>query len=188
MPAPSIEKMTQKRYTYADYLNIDDEKRYEIHEGELILVPAPATRHQKISWKIEYIIGGFIEENNLGDIFDAPTDVVFAEDVVLQPDILFISKERGNIIKPQAVMGPPDLVIEIASPSTSSYDTVKKRELYQRYGVKEFWLVFPEENSIEVMTLEEGYYVEFASAKGSGKVKSKLLEGLSVDLADVFEG
>ena len=176
----------QKKFTYADYLLIDDEKRYEVCEGELIMVPAPATRHQRISWKIEFIIGGFVEENKLGDIFHAPTDVVLAEDVIVQPDILFISKERGDIIKPQAVMGPPDLVVEIASPSTSFYDTVKKRDIYQRYGVKEFWLVFPEEKAIEVMTLDEGIYREFASAKGSGKVKSKVLAGLDVDLMEVF--
>lgn len=89
-------------------------------------------------------------------------DVVLAEDVVLQPDILFISKERGDIIKTQAVMGPPDLVVEIASPSTSFYDTVKKRGFYQRFGVREFWLVFPEERAIEVMTLEEGIHREFS--------------------------
>src|SRR3990172_3230042 len=171
MPAMRTSDVTQKKYTYADYILIEDEKRYEIYEGELIMVPAPATRHQRVSWKIEYIMGRFIEENNMGTILDAPTDVVLADYVVLQPDILFISKEREDIIKPRAVMGAPDLVVEIASPSTSYYDTVKKRELYQHYGVKEFWLVFPEEKAIEVMTLDEGIYREFASAKGSGKVK-----------------
>lgn len=186
MSALRTEKVTQKRYTYADYLLIEDEKRYEIYEGELVMVPAPATKHQKISWKLEFIMGKVIEENNLGTILDAPTDVVMAEDVVLQPDILFISKEREDIIKPQAVMGPPDLVVEIASPSTSFYDTVKKRDLYQRCGVKEFWLVFPEERAIEVMTLEEGIYREFASAKGEGKVKSKILGGVEADLGGIF--
>ena len=186
MQAMRTGNVTEKKYTYADYLLIEDEKRYEIYEGELIMVPAPATKHQKISWKIEFIMGGFVEENKLGDIFHAPTDVVLAEDVIVQPDILFISKERGDIIKPQAVMAPPDLVVEIASPSTTYYDTVKKRGLYQRFGVKEFWLVFPEEKAIEVMTLEEGIYREFASAKGSGKVKSKVLAGLDVDLMEVF--
>ncbi|MBI5198959.1 MAG: Uma2 family endonuclease [Nitrospirae bacterium] len=188
MPAIRTSDVTEKKYTYADYLLIEDEKRYEIHEGELIMVPAPNTGHQRISWEIEFIMGKFVKENNLGTILDAPTDVVLAEGVVLQPDILFISKDREDIIKPRAVMAPPDLVVEIASPSTSYYDTVKKRDLYQRYGVKEFWLVFPEENAIEVMTLEEGVYREFASATGEGKVKSKVLSGLEVDLKEVFAG
>lgn len=186
MPALRTGDVTQKKYTYTDYLQMEDEKRYEIYEGELVMVPAPNTGHQKISWEIEFIMGKFVKENNLGTILDAPTDVVLAEDVVLQPDILFISKEREDIIKPPAVMGPPDLVVEIASPSTSFYDTVKKRDLYQRFGVREFWLVFPEEKAIEVMTLKEGVYVEFASAKGSGKVKSQVLTGLEADLMEIF--
>ena len=188
MPAMNTSDVMQKKYTYADYMLIEDEKRYEIYEGELIMVPAPATRHQRISWKIEFIIGGFVEENNLGSIFHAPTDVVLADYVVLQPDILFISKDREDIIKPRAVMGAPDLVVEIASPSTSFHDTVKKRDLYQRYGVKEFWLVFPEEKAIEVMILEHGVYSEFASAREDGKVTSQVLAGLEVDLKAVFIG
>ena len=90
---------TVQRYTYTDYLMIEDEKRYEVYEGELIMVPAPTTTHQSVSWKIQRIIGDFIVENNLGKLFYAPTDVVLAEDVVLQPDILFISKEREKIIE-----------------------------------------------------------------------------------------
>jgi len=188
MPAMRTSDVTQKKYTYADYMLIEDEKRYEIYEGELIMVPAPATRHQRVSWKIEYIMGRFIEENILGTILDAPTDVVLADYVVLQPDILFISKDREDIIKPRAVMGAPDLVVEIASPSTSFHDTVKKRDIYQRYGVMEFWLVFPEEKAIEVMVLQDGVYSEFASAREEGKVTSKVLSGLEVDVKDVFIG
>lgn len=188
MSVMNTSDVMQKKYTYDDYLLIEDEKRYEVYEGELVMVPAPATRHQRISWKLEYIIGGFVEENNLGNIFDAPTDVVLAEDVVVQPDILYISKGRSNIIKTQAVMGAPDLVVEIASPSTTFHDTVKKRNIYQRHGVKEFWLVFPEEKAIEVMILKDGVFSEFASAKEEGKVTSKVLPGLEVDLMVVFMG
>lgn len=83
-----------KRYTYADYLLIDD-KRYEVHEGELMMVPAPTTTHQRISWKIERLIGDFVVQNNLGVIFDAPTDVVLSRDIVVQPDI-FLSIKRGQ--------------------------------------------------------------------------------------------
>lgn len=95
----------KKRYTYADYYAVNDDKRYEVMEGTLVMVPAPATRHQKVSWKILHRLGNFISDNDLGEIFDAPTDVVLADDVVVQPDILFISKERANIIKEQAIMG-----------------------------------------------------------------------------------
>lgn len=175
-----------KRYTYADYLLIDDDKRYEVHEGELMMVPAPTTTHQRISWKIERLIGDFVVQNNLGEIFDAPTDVVLSRDIVVQPDIFFISKDRAGIIEERAIAGPPDLVVEILSPWSTFSDSVRKKELYQRYGVKEYWLVFPEEKAMEVMILEGGLYKEYSIAKDDGKVRSKVLDGLTIDLKDIF--
>ena len=182
----TIEKHHDARYTYADYYAIQDDKRYEVHEGELMMVPAPVTAHQRISRKIERIINDFVTENDLGEVFYAPTDVVLADDVVVQPDILFISKDRAAIIGEKAVIGPPDLVVEILSPSSTYSDTVRKKGFYQRYGVREYWLVFPEEKAIEVLTLEGDLYKEFDSAKDEGKVRSKVLNGLEVDIMDVF--
>ncbi len=186
MSIATLETVQHKRYTYADYLTIEDEKRYEVYEGELIMVPAPTTTHQGVSWEIERIIGNFVVENNLGKLFDAPTDVVLSEDVVLQPDILFISKEREKIIEERAIMGAPDLIVEILSPSSTYYDVVKKKEMYRRYGVKEYWLVFLPEKAIENLTLEGDVYREFSSDRGEGRVKSKLLKGLEVELKQVF--
>ncbi|MBI5235280.1 MAG: Uma2 family endonuclease, partial [Deltaproteobacteria bacterium] len=162
----------KKQYTYADYLAINDDKRYEVMEGHIMMVPAPNTYHQRISWKISHSLGNFVLENGLGEVFDAPTDVVLSDDVVVQPDILFISKERAGIIEEKAIMGAPDIVVEIISPSSSFNDSVRKREIYQRFGVKEYWLVFPEEKAIEVMTLENGIYRELCSAKEQGSVRS----------------
>ena len=176
----------KKHYTYADYYGINDDKRYEVMEGDIMMVPAPATRHQKISGRIYRIMANFVFDNGLGEIFDAPTDVVLSDDVVVQPDILFISKERAGIIGEQAIMGAPDLVVEIISPSSSFNDSVRKRELYQKFGVKEYWLVFPDEKAIEVLTLEDGIYRELCSAKEEGAVRSKLLQGFEVELKGVF--
>lgn len=176
----------KKRYTYADYYVITDDKRYEVMEGVLMMVPAPNTFHQKISGKIEFILRQFVIDNDLGEVFYAPTDVVLSDDVVVQPDILFISKERAGIIEEQSIMGAPDIVVEIISPSSSFNDSVRKRELYQRFGVKEYWLVFPEEKAIEIMTIENGIYREFCSAKEQGTVQSKLLQGFEVELKGVF--
>ena len=117
----------------------------------------------------------------------APTDVVLAEDTVVQPDILFINKERLDIIKEAAIMDSPDLIVEIVSPSSASYDTVEKRDIYEEYGVKEYWLVFPQEKVIEVLTLENNIYREFCKGRKTGVVRSKIIVGLEVDLKDVFE-
>jgi Uma2 family endonuclease len=180
-------KSTADRYTYKDYLLIDDDKRYEVIRGGLIMVPAPFTTHQMVSINLVFIINKFVREKGLGKIFDAPTDVVLSEDTVVQPDILFINKERLDIIKEAAIMECPDLIVEIVSPSSASYDTVEKRDIYEEYGVKEYWLVFPQEKVIEVLTLESNIYREFCKGRKTGVVRSKIIVGLEVDLKEVFE-
>ncbi len=183
MDTPAIEK----RYTYKDYLLIDDEKRYEVMEGGLIMVPAPLTNHQRISRNVEVILCNFVKGKRLGEVLDAPTDVVLVDDVVVQPDIVFISKDRLGIIEEAAIMGPPDLIVEIVSPSSAAYDTIEKREVYERYGVKEYWLVFPQEKAVEVLTLENGIYREFSKARKGGVIRSKIIDGLTMELKDIFE-
>ena len=190
-------KVTPDRYTYKDYLLIDDDKRYEVMKGELIMVPAPFTIHQRVLIRLSVIFSNFIKEKKPGEVLVAPTDVVLSEDIVVQPDILFISKERLDIIKEAAIMGIPDLIVEIISPSSASYDTVEKRDIYEEYGVKEYWLVFPQEKAIEVLTLEGGLYREFCKGRKTGLpvrgrtqtgvVRSKIIVGLEVDLKEVFE-
>ncbi|OGV97891.1 MAG: hypothetical protein A3I04_02840 [Nitrospinae bacterium RIFCSPLOWO2_02_FULL_39_110] len=180
-------KSTPDRYTYKDYLLIDDDKRYEILRGGLIMVPAPFTIHQRLLIRLSVIFSNFIKEKKLGEMLVAPTDVVLAEDTVVQPDILFINKERLDIIKEAAIMDSPDLIVEIVSPSSASYDTVEKRDIYEEYGVKEYWLVFPQEKVIEVLTLENNIYREFCKGRKTGVVRSKIIVGLEVDLKEVFE-
>ena len=180
-------KFTPDRYTYKDYLLIDDDKRYEILRGGLIMVPAPFTIHQRLLRNIEDILWNFVKEKKLGEVLVAPTDVVLSEDIVVQPDILFISKEGLDIIKEAAIMGSPDLIVEIISPSSASYDTVEKRDIYEEYGVKEYWLVFPQEKAIEVLALEDGVYRELCKGRKTGVVRSKIIVGLEVDLKEVFE-
>ncbi|MBI5407373.1 MAG: Uma2 family endonuclease [Nitrospirae bacterium] len=182
-PTPSI----GKRYTYKDYLQIEDEKRYEVMEGGLVMVPAPLTIHQRVSRNIEVILCNFVKEKRLGEILYAPMDVVLSEDVVVQPDILFISKKRLNIIEEAAIMGSPDLIIEVVSPFSASYDTIEKRGVYEKYGVKEYWLVFPQEKVVEVLTLEKNIYREFCKARKIGVIRSKVLDGLVMDLTDIIE-
>ncbi len=141
------------KFTYQDYLLLPEDKRYELIEGELLTVPSPDVEHQELSRDLEHILWEFVKQNNLGSIFNAPLDVVLSEEDVVQPDILFVSKERAHIIKEKNIQGAPDLVIEILSPATSERERTLKRKLYAKYGVKEYWIVDPEEKSIEVMAL-----------------------------------
>ena len=142
-------------------------------------VPAPSTNHQSVSRNLEFLIWNFVKQKGLGEVFYAPIDVVFDDDEVFQPDIVFIKSENLNIIRKDAIQGIPDLIVEIVSPLSTFYDTIEKKDIYRKYGVKEYWIIFPDEKVIEVLSLEKGEYLEFC--------KSKILEGLEIDSKDVFE-
>ncbi|HJW85965.1 MAG TPA: Uma2 family endonuclease, partial [Candidatus Brocadiaceae bacterium] len=117
------------------------------------MVPAPSTDHQFISRDLEFLVWNFVNKKGLGEVLYAPIDVVLDDDEVYQPDIVFVTRGRLGIIKKDAIHGVPDLIIEIVSPSSVFYDTVEKKEIYRKYGVNEYWLVFPDEKAIEVFVL-----------------------------------
>ena len=136
------------------------------------MVPAPSTDHQEISRNIGFPDLELCKAKGLGKVFNAPVDVVFDDDEVFQPDIVFIKSENQHIIRKSAIKGIPDLIVEIVSPSSAFYDMVEKKEVYRKYGVKEYWLVFPDEKVIEIFILGKEGYVEFCkSKKRNGKVK-----------------
>ena len=180
----------EKLWTYEDYLRLDAENRFEIIEGELLMAPVPVPYHQAVSRNIEFAMWSYVRKKKLGVVYDAPIDVVLDEHNVLQPDIVFVSKERKNIVGKRAIEGAPDLVVEIVSPSSLGRDTVLKKSVYERFGVKEFWLVYPEMKCVEVLVLEEGRYKlheEGCLEEGKGSVSSKVLKGFKLDLREVFE-
>jgi len=144
-------------------------------------------RHQQVIKVYPGIIWNFVKQKGLGNVFDAPIDIVFDDDEVFQPDIVFIKSENQSIIGKNAIQGVPDLIVEIVSPSSAFYDTIEKKEVYGKYGVTEYWLVFPDEKVIEIFILGKEGYVEFCKSKKKGIVKSNVLEGLEIDSKDVFE-
>ncbi len=181
-------KVKEKVWTYRDYLELNDDKRYEVINGRLYEMPAPTPWHQIISRNLEFLFLDFVRKWKLGQVLDAPIDIVLGEKYVLQPDIVFISKERAGIIGDKAINGVPDLVVEIVSPTTIRRDTVVKKEIYESFGVKEYWLVYPDEMAIEVWALGEGgRYELYSFAEKEGKVKSRVLKGFEVDLKEVFD-
>jgi len=150
---------TKIKFTYKDYKSLPESetKRYELIEGELIMIPSPNFKHQSVSGNLAFILRGFVQKRNLGIIIYAPFDVHLGDNVV-QPDILFVSKERSYVITEEEIKGAPDLVIEILSPATAERDRTYKKVLYARYGVSEYWIVDPGKKTIEVLTLKkEGY-------------------------------
>ena len=149
--------------------------------------PSPDLLHQDILGNMFYELRQFVLQRKLGKVFVAPTDVYFNEHDTFQPDILFVSTERKHILKDKRVEGAPDLVVEILSPSTGYYDLAKKKDVYEQYGVKEYWIVDMTLQSIEVLTNQNASFVTLAKAKKIGIVPSRVLPGFQVDLTSVFE-
>jgi len=178
--------LEKKKYTYDDYMKTSDDERYELIEGELIQLFSPTTKHQRISKRIFIEIIKFVESHFLGEIFHGPLDVVFDNENVMQPDILFISKERMDIIGEKNIQGAPDLVVEIISESTAYRDLVQKKKLYVRFGVKEYWIVLPEESSVEVYTLKDNTFVLHKSYGKEDILQSSLLKKLKIELKKIF--
>lgn len=178
--------LENKKYTYEDYLKISDDKRYELIDGELIMTPSPITRHQRISRKIEFVIEKFVADNNLGEVFDAPYDVYLDEENVVQPDILFVSRDRLSIIGEKNIQGSPDMVIEIVSENSAYRDIVQKKNLYARFGVKEYWIVIPETEEIEIYMLEENHYQLYKTYRKNESLESPVLKGLRMELNNIL--
>jgi Uma2 family endonuclease len=145
----------KKIYTYQDYANLpDDRNLYEILKGELIMTPSPVTIHQIISSRLERALDVFLDANSIGIFFHAPYDVILNEINVIQPDIIFVLNENSQIITEKNIKGCPDLIIEILSPGTAYYDLIDKKEIYETFGVKEYWIVDPKKQWIEIYILK----------------------------------
>ena len=178
------------KLTYEDYRNApeSERERYELYEGELVMVPSPKEYHQRISRNLGFLLYAFVKRHELGSVYSAPLDVILDEHTVLQPDILFVSKDRSEVIVEEGIRGAPDLVVEILSEATAKRDRTYKKSLYARYGVKEYWLVDPATKTIEVLRLREtGYEVAGKyTCGGKAPFTSLLLEGFAIDLSEVF--
>jgi Uma2 family endonuclease len=163
----------------------------QIINGVTVMVPSPFGFHQKLSMKLSYLIQNFLEKNPHGEIFAAPLDVVLEKDInVLQPDLIYIKKENMSIFHPDGhIHGVPDLLVEIVSSSSISRDTVDKFRIYEKYGVYEYWIVFPEQKVIEVFVLKEGKYSLICSTENTeGVVSSLVLQDFKLNVSDIFEG
>ena len=177
----------QIKFTYRDYLLLPEQDNRELIEGDFHMVPSPSFRHQNILANLGTILRDFVIKNRLGVVVWAPMDVVLSDLNVVQPDILYISNERREIITENNISGAPDLVVEILSPSTASRDRELKLGLYARFGVREYWIVDPDENSVQVMELgSEGYTT--IKTYDSGEVESSALPGFRIAIEEIFEG
>ena len=176
------------KLTYEDLRKMpEDGKRYELIDGEVYMTPSPNTKHQAVVGNLYSALRRFASEHGLGQVVLAPFDVVFGERTAVQPDLLFIRKERLSILTDLNVQGAPDIVIEVLSPSTAAFDRETKLQIYARAGVPELWYVDPKEEIVEILNLSpDRRYEKTARLSGAACVPSQALPGLSLTLAEVF--
>ncbi len=176
------------KFTYEDYKSLPESetKRYELLGGELVMVPAPDWFHQSILRTLFKHLDQYVEEKRLGEVRFAPLDVMLSEEDVVQPDLLYLSRERLGRVREGAIRGAPDLIVEILSPATAQRDRTYKRTLYARHGVKEYWLVDPDAETIEVLELRRRGYERAGLYKKTDTLQSPLLPGLKIPLREVF--
>src|SRR5438067_13440808 len=147
---------------------------HEIWHGQLIMPPSPSPFHQSVSQRLEEPLRRWVDRHRLGFVFHAPLDVVLAPDLTLQPDVLFITKARRAIIK-RYIDGAPDLVMEVVSPDRPRRDYKDKKDHYEAHGVREYWIVDPQRERIEVWTLLDDFYQLAGAYSGRQIVASVLL-------------
>lgn len=145
--------------TYRDYEALpNDGRRYEIHEGELSVTPAPGTRHQRVAGNLYAVLREHVLRHGLGEIFFAPVDVILSDITIVQPDIVYVANDRLQAISSRGIEGPPTLSVEILSPSTIQIDRQTKLQIYSRYGLPYYWIVDPEARAVEAYALSESAY------------------------------
>ncbi|MCR4441312.1 MAG: Uma2 family endonuclease [Peptococcaceae bacterium] len=180
-----------KRFTYQDYLELPEEPgyRFEILEGMLIREPSPNVMHQRVSRRLQRILEDYFWEHDPeGEIFGAPLDVTFHDITVVQPDLFYVSGEQKRIVKDTRIDGPPALVVEVLSTSSSRKDRLQKLRIYQRVQVQHYWLVNPDEKTLECFSLRDGAYTLVAAGMDEDVVEHPDFKGLSIALKALWVG
>jgi len=177
----------QGEWTEDDYFRLPETNRIiELSEGRLIITPSPTEKHQRISLNLLLQIANYVKTHKLGEVRHSPLDVRLYRGVIREPDIVFMSNEHRDRIT-EKYWGVPDLIVEILSESTEKEDRVTKFFEYLKAGVCEYWIVDPFRQTIEVFVLENETYVTFGKWGIGETAKSKLLDGLEVNVKEVID-
>ncbi len=184
-----VETNRIKVWTYDDYAQLPDygSHRMELVEGELVLSPAPNIQHQRISGNFLFALRRYVDKHHLGELFDAPVDVVLSKTDTVQPDIIFIARENRDIITTANIQGAPDLAIEIISPSSDRLDRIRKSSLYARFGIAHYWIVDPILELVEEYALSGNEYRLLREWARAETMTPRALHGLEISLDEIFQ-
>lgn len=187
IPADWVLGPKQGQWTYQDYAAIpEDGHRYEVVRGVLYMSPAPNMRHQRIAGRIFYYLVTYIDLRGLGNVYQAPADVELSSGNIVQPDVFVIRNIHLDRETSSRLRGAPDLVVEVASPSTARYDMNEKLNAYARAGVPEYWIANPDAHTIEVLKLEGSEFCSLGLFSGSAVLTSLVVPDLPVRVEQFF--
>jgi Uma2 family endonuclease len=173
--------------TVAEYRDLPESgPRYQLIEGDLYLAPAPNRFHQDISRNLEVVLANYLSAHPIGVLYDAPFDVYLSDVDVFQPDLLIVLNENRGILTDAGAEGAPDLVIEVLSAKTRQLDLVDKKRTYARMGIRELWIVDPDQKDVTVYRFDQDPIDPVGKFSGQVEVSSPLLPGLTIGLQDVF--
>ncbi len=173
-----------KAWTVEDYILLGEVKTpCQLINGELIMSPAPSPLHQKVLREL-FIV--FHDRVLSGEILFAPIDLYIDKQNVFQPDLVYLSEENKKFLTERGIEGPPDLIVEIISPSNSYTDRNQKKNMYLKFGVKEYWIVDPANKTVEIYTPLNGADVPVTFVAEKGEVKSTIIENLKFELTTIL--
>lgn len=171
--------------TYADFAAIPyDGLRRELIEGEIVVSPSPRTRHQDLVGRLFVVFSNHVDQHRGGRVFVSPYDVVFSDTDVVEPDVVFVADSKSTIITDANIQGVPSLLIEVVS--NSRYDRIRKRDLYAKFCVPEYWIVDPDADRVEVYILETDRYAKPIIFEPGDLLTPRSLPGFQLDLAKLL--
>ncbi|MFO8100459.1 MAG: Uma2 family endonuclease [Salinibacter sp.] len=181
---PEVDLPTKDRYTYEDYQQLPEGAPYELIHGHLVMSLSPSTHHQRLVRRLSRMLEDGVRG---GEVFFGPMDVRLADETVVQPDVLYVAPDRTDRVTTQEIDGAPTLIVEVASPSTSHLDAFDKKQLYEAHGVREYWIVDSDTETVEVYTSGDEGYALHRRRVNTGTVASALLDDVAVNLDELFQ-
>jgi Uma2 family endonuclease len=176
-----------RKLTYRDLrATPDDGRRYEILDGELYVSASPVPRHQIVSRNLGVMLFDYVRQRALGEVFFAPVDVILDRHTIAVPDIVFVAAARRSVISDRAVEGPPDLLVEILSPSTARRDRTLKARLYAEFGVPHYWIADPRRNILHMYEASDRRFGAARTFIGAARASTPLFPSWRLDLAKVW--
>lgn len=176
-----------ERQYYSENIIFEEEKPYQIIDGEVVMTPSPSPFHQDIILNLAEKLRPYIRSKHLGKLLLSPLDISFSDVEVYQPDLAFVRQMRIEGVRKDKIETLPDLVVEVLSPSNAYHDLTHKKEIYAKYGVAEYWIIDPIAETIEILVNESGLYRTEALLRKPALLESGMFPGFSMTVEEVFE-